>query len=127
MGENEKSPIVMVVDDQENNREILQLVLGWKGCVVQEASNGLEAVKLAAKECPDLIIMDLAMPIMDGFTAVRLLRKLPECTHVPVVAYTAHDTPTHRAYAFETGFNEFLAKPLDFQKLESVLDRFIRK
>lgn len=115
----------MVVDDQEGNREVLRMFLSWGGYVVREASDGLEAVNLATKDRPDLIFMDLAMPRMDGFNATRLLRESSETRDVPIVAYTAHDTPDYRSRALRTGFNEFLTKPIDFKTLESVLDRFV--
>jgi|SRR5688572_11246557 len=89
--ENESRRVIMVVDDQEGNREVLGIFLGWIGYTVIEATNGLEALKLATRDCPDLIIMDLAMPVMDGFTAVRLLRDLPQTRDVPIVA-TPHMT-----------------------------------
>ena len=68
-------------------------------------------------ECPDLIIMDLSMPVMDGFGAVRLLREVPGLRQVPIIACSAHDTSTHRIQALDVGFNEFLAKPIDFNQL----------
>ncbi len=124
MGGNRRS-VILVVDDQENNREVLNAVLTWSGYRVIEATNGHEAVQIATKDCPDLIIMDLAMPVMDGFTAVRLMRELPQTCKVPIVAYTAYDTVTHRAEAMRIGFNEFLTKPVDFNILDSVLNRFL--
>jgi two-component system cell cycle response regulator DivK len=122
----QSSAVILVVDDCETNREILSLFLTASGYIVIEACNGVEAVRLATSECPDLIIMDLSMPVMDGFGAVRLLRKVPEVCEVPVVACTAHDTSTHRAQAMRVGFDEFLTKPIDFAKLDCVIDRFIK-
>jgi CheY-like chemotaxis protein len=116
--------VILVVDDEENNREVLNAILSWDGYKVMEATNGHEAVQIATKDCPDLIIMDLAMPVMDGFTAVRLLRELPQTCKVPIVACTAYDTVMHRAEAMRNGFNEFLSKPVDFAALESILNGF---
>jgi CheY-like chemotaxis protein len=120
------SYIILVVDDQEDNRELLNAILSNRGYRVIQACNGLEAVKIATRECPDLIIMDLCMPVMDGFGAMRLLRQVPEVKHVPVVAYTAYDTTTHKLQALGVGFNEFLTKPIDFRKLDSVLSQFLK-
>lgn len=117
--------VIMVVDDEEGNREVLRIFLIWSGFIVIEASNVRDAVEIAANLCPDLILMDLAMPIMDGFNAVRLLRELPLTRDVPIVACSAYDTPTDLAQAASAGFNEFLTKPIDFIKLESTLDRFL--
>jgi CheY-like chemotaxis protein len=118
--------VILVVDDQQDNREILSAVLSGRGHRVIEACNGLEAVKLAARERPDLIIMDLSMPVMDGFGAMRLLRELPQVQQVPVVACTAHDTTSHKLQALGVGFNEFLTKPIDFRKLDLVLNQFLK-
>ena len=127
MSEREKSyRVVMVVDDNECNRELLSVFLSRIGYNVIEACNGLEAVEIATSRCPDLIIMDLAMPVLDGYGAVRLLRELPEICKVPIVACTAHDTSTHRVQAMSVGFNEFIPKPIDFERLNVVIDRFLK-
>jgi CheY-like chemotaxis protein len=83
-------------------------------------------VKVATSEFPDLIIMDLSMPVLDGFGAARLMREVPEICDVPIVACTAYDTSTHRDQAIRVGFNEFLTKPIDFNQLSSVIDRFLK-
>jgi CheY-like chemotaxis protein len=121
----ESSGVILVVDDNETNRELLSVFLTASGYSVIEACNGIEAVKVATTACPDLIIMDLAMPVMDGYGAVRLLRAVPEVCEVPIVACTAHDTSTHRDQAMKVGFNEFLTKPIEFGQLDFVLDRFL--
>ena len=116
----------MVVDDNEDNRELLNFFLSRNGFKIIEASNGLEAVRFALSTRPDLIIMDLSMPVMDGYTAVRLLRQVPQVSDVPIVACTSYDTATHRTQAIQVGFNEFLSKPIDFTELNSVVDRFLK-
>ena len=127
MGDREESAaVIMVVDDNATNREILSIILTASGYTVIEACNGIEAVKLATRSCPDLILMDLAMPVLDGYGAVRLLRKVPEVCLVPIVACTAHDTSTHRDQAMSVGFNDFLTKPIDFDQLDSVIDRLLK-
>lgn len=127
MAQKDKScHLILVVDDNDCNREILNVILSSSGYEVIEARDGLEAVKVAASECPDLIIMDLSMPVLDGFGAVRLLREMPEVREVPVIACTAHDTSTHRLQALAVGFNEFLLKPIDFNQLDFMLERFLK-
>jgi CheY-like chemotaxis protein len=126
MGQKDKScHVILVVDDCESNRELLSVYLSVSGYEVIEACDGLEAVKVATSECPDLIIMDLSMPVMDGFGAVRLLRQVSEVREVPVIACTAHDTSTHRLQAMGVGFNEFLPKPIDFTQLDFILGQFL--
>jgi CheY-like chemotaxis protein len=124
--DNDETVVVMVVDDNEDNRELLNFFLSRNGFKIIEASNGLEAVRFALSTRPDLIIMDLSMPVMDGYTAVRLLRQVPQVSDVPIVACTSYDTATHRTQAIQVGFNEFLSKPIDFTELNSVVDRFLK-
>lgn len=92
------------------------------GYTVVEAINGQEAVHSVATDCPDLILMDLAMPVMDGFAATRMLR---QTTQVPIIACTAYDSPDHRAHALLTGFNDFLPKPVSFDALTTMLEQFL--
>ncbi len=91
-----------------------------------EARDGLEAIKIATSKCPDLILMDLSMPVMDGFEAVRLLREVPEVRDVPIIACTAHDTTSHRVQAVGVGCNDFLPKPIDFTRLDYLLRQFLK-
>ena len=118
--------VILVVDDQADNRYLLNIFLSGLGYEVREACIGLEAVTLATSDCPDLIIMDLSMPVMDGFNAVQILRELPKTSTVPVVACTAHDNPTHKVQALSVGFNEILTKPIDFTRLHYVVEQFLK-
>jgi CheY-like chemotaxis protein len=118
--------VILVVDDNYFNRELLQVFLSISGYNVIEARNGLEAVRLATSEHPDLIIMDLAMPLMDGYGALRILRMVPEICDVPIVACTAHNSSTHRVTAMRKGFSEFLTKPIDFCALDCMINRFLK-
>jgi CheY-like chemotaxis protein len=124
MDESGKPQVILVVDDQDGNREVLRVYLTWSGHVVIEASNGLDAVNIANRDCPDLIIMDLGMPVMDGVEAVRRLREVSQTCKIPIVAYTAFDT-ADREKVLKMGFNDLLSKPLHFQKLDSMLNRFL--
>ena len=118
--------VILVVDDHEINREVLSVYLGYGGYTVIEAADGLEAVRIATSELPHLILMDLSMPVLDGYGAVRLMREVPAIAKVPIVACTAHDSTTHRDQAMRQGFDEFLSKPLDFTALDSVIERFLK-
>ena len=119
--------MIMVVDDHEGNRDVLHTFLTLYGYSVVEAENGSQAVTLATFQCPELIFMDLAMPVMDGFTAVRLLRELPTMQGVSIVAYTANDVASYRAKALRLGFNGFLPKPIDTRLLALILNRFLNR
>jgi two-component system, cell cycle response regulator DivK len=118
-------PLVMIVDDSNDIREMVKFVLDSRGYKVIEAANGQEALKIARAECPDLILMDLNMPVLDGFGATRSIREMTDMCDVPIVAISAHDTVDHRAKAFAVGFNDYLTKPIDFVRLFDLIHRFL--
>ena len=122
---NERTWVIMVVDDDESNREVLRLLLSGVGYRVIEASNGAEAVVATKREHCDLVIMDLAMPTMDGFGALRLLTELIEMKGVPIFACTAYDTPSHRLQALQAGFDEFVTKPINFLRLQTLIKGYL--
>lgn len=112
---------VLVVDDLADNLVLISLSLQTSGFRVLTANNAEEAIKIAVLARPDLILMDIAMPEMDGLSAVRRIRTLPELQHVPVVALTAFNTSGFRQAAYEAGFDAYLTKPLDFDRLNSLI------
>lgn len=119
------SPVVMLVEDFADTREMMRRVLELGGCRVLEAANGQEAIELAQRERLDLILMDLNMPVLDGFTATLRIREYEPTRDVPVVAVTAFDTAEFRAAATAVGCSEYIVKPLDFERLSSVLRQFL--
>ena len=121
-----ESPLVMVVDDSDDIREMVKFVLSSQGYRVAEANDGREAVNIARMNCPDLILMDLSMPVLDGFGAARQLRQIEEISDVPIVALSAHNTSDHRAKAFAVGFNDYLTKPVDFMNLMELIRRLLK-
>ncbi len=118
---------VLLVDDGETNRMIAKAMVRRAGFVVDEAFDGAEAVDLALQHSYVAILMDVAMPVMDGVEATRAIRQLPapNCD-VPVVALTAHDTPADRLRCLEAGMDDYIAKPLRYAELVRVLDRNVR-
>lgn len=96
-----------------------------RGYRVVEAADGAEAVEVAWRECPDIILMDLSLPKMDGFEAARRIRMDKQMTNVIVVAVTAHQEPLYRTNALETGFNAFVTKPIDFDWLAELLKSLV--
>lgn len=118
---------VLLVDDGETNRMIARAMLRRAGFVVDEAVDGAEAVDLALQQNYAVILMDVAMPVMDGVEATRSIRQLPapNCD-VPVVALTAHDTPTDRMRCVEAGMDDYIAKPLRYAELVRALERNVR-
>jgi CheY-like chemotaxis protein len=116
----------MVVDDEEDIREMMRVLLEEDGYCVLEAENGQQAVELAQSGSPDLILMDLSMPVLDGIAATRRLREITKPGELPIIAVTAYDTPEHRTNASAAGINEYLTKPIDFAELDKLLDRFLK-
>jgi PAS domain S-box-containing protein len=115
---------VLVVDDGVENRELARLLLEEAGLTVKEASNGKEAVISAMAEKFDLILMDMSMPVMDGFTATRILRE--KGMKLPIVALTAHAMAGFEAEIIDCGCTGYLTKPVDIDKLFDTLAKFLK-
>ncbi len=123
-GEREQQT-VMVVDDYDEVRLLTKRALESFGYRVLEAASGTEAVRLAQAESPDLILMDLSMPNMDGFATIHRLRKLLGLRAVPVIALSAHAAREVREDALAAGCREFITKPVLFERLKSVVERYL--
>jgi CheY-like chemotaxis protein len=120
-----KNPSVMIADDSEDTRELLRFWLEAKRCRVVEATNGQEAVDLTRGECPDLILMDMLMPVLDGMDAARRIREhVSECD-VHIVAMSSHPSEEAWASARDAGCSSFIAHPIDFDQLGALLSRLL--
>ena len=117
--------LVVVVDDFADTREMLRRMLELSGCRVVEAVNGQEAIEISQRDGPDLVLMDLNMPVLDGFNATLRIREDVRTRDVPVVAVTAYDTAESRAAASAVGCCEYVTKPLDAQRLDSILKKLL--
>lgn len=117
--------VVMVVEDFEDNRFMMRRLLEMSGYRVVEAVNGEQAVEVATRERPHLILMDLSLPILDGLAATRRIRQHAELRRVPIVAVSAHDTSDFHADALAAGCNDYVTKPIDFEQLEALLNRLL--
>jgi two-component system, cell cycle response regulator DivK len=109
--ETTRKPVVLVVDDFADNREMYSEYLAFSGYEVIEAKNGKEAIDAAQERMPDIIIMDLSLPVMDGWEATRRLKADERTRRIPVVALTGHALAGHSKGAKEAGCDSFLAKP----------------
>jgi CheY-like chemotaxis protein len=118
-------PVVLLVDDYADTREVIRRMLEARGCRVLEAANGQEAIELACASGPDLILMDLNMPVLDGFNATLRIREYEQTRDVPVVAVTAFDTNEFRAAASAVGCSDYVVKPLDPDRLGAILQRLL--
>jgi two-component system cell cycle response regulator DivK len=115
---------ILVAEDFDDTRLMMKLLLEMNGHSVLEAADGREAVQVTEREHPDLVLMDLNMPVLDGIEATRLLHKSPSTASVPVVAVTAHCADSKwRNRAMAAGCVECVGKPVDFPKLEALIDR----
>ncbi|MEK7229914.1 MAG: response regulator [Candidatus Binatota bacterium] len=118
---------ILVVEDNEDNREILVFRLQQLGFEVLVASNGKEAIETASQAKPDVILMDLRMPVMDGWEATRALRQTEWGKDLPVVAVTAHAMEEDRRRALNAGCNEFIPKPvMDYTIIRETIQRLLR-
>lgn len=108
---------ILIIEDTENNRVLLTRRLTPKGHVVLTAEDAETGVPLAASEQPDLILMDIGLPGMDGWTATRRIKDNPATKHIPVIALTAHAMTGDREKAVESGCDSYETKPIDFDSL----------
>ena len=124
-GEREQKT-VLVVDDYDEVRLMTKQALESFGYRVLEAASGTEAVRVAQADSPDLILLDLSMPAMDGFATIHQLRKLLGLRDVPVIAVSAHAAREIREDALAAGCRDFIAKPVCIEKLKSAVERHLR-
>ena len=125
MTEEKSNRTIMVVEDYDDTRMLLKQGLEMLGYSVLEASNGQEAVDIADRERPDLILMDLDLPILDGIAATQRIRQQEHMESVPIVAVTAYPLSYSRVKAFAKGCNEYMPKPIDLSELARVVNRYL--
>jgi CheY-like chemotaxis protein len=113
--------LILVVDDVVDNSVVISLDLQSEGYRVITASNGEEAVRVAAVTLPDIILMDIGMPGLDGLGATRKIRENEALREIPVIAITAFSTDGFRRAAYDAGFSGYLTKPLDFERLHTLI------
>jgi two-component system cell cycle response regulator DivK len=120
----ETRPKALVVEDVDLNRELLVQLLEERFEIVT-AVDGREAFATAVAERPDVILMDIGLPMLDGLDAVRAIRSDPELATTPIIAVTSHAMAHDREEAFAAGCDEYLAKPIDEDILFEMLDRLV--
>ena len=121
----EVRPTILLVEDTEDNRQMMKKLLEMSGYRVLEATNGEEAVQVTSNQFPELILMDLSLPIIDGLAATRLIRNLPNGDHLPIIAVSAHDTADFHADALAAGCDAYITKPIDYTELEEIVGRLM--
>lgn len=123
----DSQPLVLVVEDFEDNRFMMRRLLEMSGYRVVEAVNGNQAVEAAERDQPDIILMDLSLPQLDGLAATRRIRAQQGSRRVPIVAVSAHDSADFHAEALAAGCDEYVTKPIDFDQLVNLLSRMTVK
>ncbi len=112
---------VLVVEDVDDARDLMRLELEERGYLVVEAADGAKAVEIALSERPDIILMDLTLPVMDGLAATAKIRSHEEMREVPIIAVTAHQESDFRAEAKASGFDAYVTKPIDVPWLDELI------
>jgi two-component system cell cycle response regulator DivK len=115
---------ILVVEDFQDSRELMKYMLEALGHRVEEASDGCEAVEMAHKKHPDLILMDVAMPIMDGITAARIIKAAEDTADVPIICITAHSN-CYQHEALQAGCVQVISKPLDLDVLNTAMSPYL--
>lgn len=118
---------VLIADDKETSRELIRMVLESLGHEVREANDGLEAVRCARELSPDLIILDLQMPVLDGFGALAELRGDGSLAATPIMALTASAMEGDRERALAAGFDSYVSKPIPLAKLREEVRRLLER
>ena len=116
---------ILVVEDYDDMSLAMRLALERQGYHILEASDGEQAVEVAARERPEVILMDLSLPVMDGLKATERIRADPASRDTIIVAVTAHQEQDYRARALAAGCNAFVTKPIDFDWLKDLLDKLL--
>jgi two-component system, cell cycle response regulator DivK len=118
-------PVILVVEDNEANLELVTRFLRRDGHTVIFAVDGASGVRMALEHTPDLILMDLGLPGMDGWEAAQLIRSSPKCAGIPIIALTAHSLAEDVRKAVTVGFDAYETKPVVYQRLLKKIKEFV--
>lgn len=112
---------ILIVDDSGKNRRLCRAILEPSGYAVTEAADGEEGLRVARKELPEVILMDVQMPVLDGFRALERLKAEPATRDIPVVALTSHAMKGDRERFLEAGFADYISKPIDIDQFLAIV------
>ncbi|MDX2077269.1 MAG: response regulator [bacterium] len=116
---------ILVVEDNEMNLDMLSRRLSKRGHEVLIATDGAQGVEMAQRQKPKLILMDMSLPVMDGWQATRLIKADPSVKHIPIIALTAHAIAGDREKCLAAGCDEYETKPIKFPELLAKIDHFL--
>lgn len=117
---------ILVIEDTRDTRELIKVILELEGYRVLEAVNGFDGLEMARRNRPDAIVLDMSLPLMDGYKATKRLRREPGLTTVPIIACTAYNRWEWHGKAIAAGCTHFLTKPLEPKALVAVLARYLQ-
>jgi CheY-like chemotaxis protein len=117
---------ILLVEDDPGTVDVMKLELGFLGYEVTVAGNGVEAVKMAISQLPDLIVMDIRLPKMDGLRAATLIRDNPKTGNIPILAATVNALAGDREKCLEAGCNDYIAKPFTHRELGAAIKRLLK-
>lgn len=120
-------PRILLIEDNEPNRDMLSRRLERRGYEILTAETGKQGLSLARAEMPDLILMDITLPEIDGWEVTRLLKSDQSTRHIPIIALTARALLSDRDKAFEVGCDEYDTKPVDFERLTGKIGNFLQE
>jgi CheY-like chemotaxis protein len=119
-------PTILCVEDNDDNVALLKTWLELEGDLdILVATDGEQGVQIATRDTPDLVLMDLFLPVIDGYEAIRLLKQNPATRRIPVIALSAHTMPEDRAKAYAAGCDDFETKPIVFARLLTKIRRLL--
>lgn len=116
---------ILIVEDNDKNMKLARDILQVKGYATLEAVTGEEGVRIALETIPDLVLMDIQLPGINGIEALKLLRADSRTHAIPIIAFTASVTPSDRSQVTAAGFNAFLSKPLDLKEFVATIKRLV--
>lgn len=117
---------ILLIEDNEMNRDMLTIRLQHKGFEIIAATDGEQGVNMAYSEKPDLILMDLSLPVKDGWVATQEIKESPEIQHIPVIALTAHAMSGDKELAIAAGCDDYEPKPIEWQRLLEKIKTFLQ-
>lgn len=120
-------PKILLIEDNEMNRDMLSRRLAKRGYAVTVAVDGEQGLTLVASTAPDLILMDMSLPLIDGWAATRLLKTAPATAQIPIIALTAHAMDSDREKALAAGCDDFDTKPVELERLLEKIEALLKK
>jgi len=117
----------MIVEDNPQNMKLLELLLRSKSYILLKACDGEEALDMATREQPDLIVMDMQLPEMSGIEVTKRLRQMPKFSHTPIIALTAYAMRGDKERFLEAGCNAYISKPINTRELPVIIDRMLQE